>query len=152
MDSVSSDLAYQDQILPHVSRTFALTIPQLPGELRVPVTNAYLLCRIADTIEDEPALSPPETLSFLQRFSAVVAGRGDPVPLARDVEKRLSERTLATESDLVGNMDRVIRVAAALRPAQQAALQRCVELMCYGMPRFQFNASVRGLRAFDGSG
>jgi farnesyl-diphosphate farnesyltransferase len=145
MDSVSSDLAYQDQILPHVSRTFALTIPQLPGELRVSVTNAYLLCRIADTIEDEPALSPPETLSFLQRFSAVVAGRGDPVPLARDVEKRLSERTLATERDLVGNMDRVIRVAAALRPAQQAALQRCVELMCYGMPRFQFNASVRGL-------
>jgi farnesyl-diphosphate farnesyltransferase len=59
MDSVSSDEVYQDQILPHVSRTFALTIPQLPLGLRTAVTNAYLLCRIADTIEDEPALSPP---------------------------------------------------------------------------------------------
>ena len=56
-----SDEAYQDEILPHVSRTFALTIPQLPAALRTPVTSAYLLCRIADTIEDEPALSATDT-------------------------------------------------------------------------------------------
>jgi farnesyl-diphosphate farnesyltransferase len=145
MDSVSSDEVYQDQILPHVSRTFALTIPQLPPALSVPVTSAYLLCRIADTIEDEPALSPPETLAFLQRFSAVVGGNGEPAALARDLEHRLSERTLPTERDLVSNMDRVVRVTANLGALQHAAIQRCVELMCYGMPRFQFNASVKGL-------
>ena len=33
-DSGMSDEAYQDEILPHVSRTFALTIPQLPPALR----------------------------------------------------------------------------------------------------------------------
>src|ERR1700733_11766274 len=145
MDSVSSDEVYQDQILPHVSRTFALTIPQLPPALSIPVTSAYLLCRIADTIEDEPALSAAETLAFLQRFSAVVGGNGEPGALARDLEHRLSERTLPTERDLVSNMDRVVRVTANLGPAQHAAIQRCVELMCYGMPRFQFNSSVRGL-------
>jgi farnesyl-diphosphate farnesyltransferase len=145
MDSVSSDEVYQDQILPHVSRTFALTIPQLPPALSIPVTSAYLLCRIADTIEDEPALSAPDTLAFLQRFSAVVAGTGEPAALARDLENRLSDRTLPTERDLVSNMDRVVRVTSNLGEAQHAAIQRCVELMCYGMPRFQFNASVRGL-------
>jgi farnesyl-diphosphate farnesyltransferase len=145
MESVSSDQAYQDEILPHVSRTFALTIPQLPAALSVPVTSAYLLCRIADTIEDEPALTPPETLDFLQRFSAIVAGRGDPQALARDLKQRLTDRTLATERDLVANMDRVTRVMAGLSPPQRAAIQRCVELMCYGMPRFQFNSSLRGL-------
>jgi farnesyl-diphosphate farnesyltransferase len=145
MDSVSSDEVYQDQILPHVSRTFALTIPQLPPALSIPVTCAYLLCRIADTIEDEPALSAPETLAFLQRFSAVVGGSGEPAALARDLEHRLSDRTLPTERDLVSNMDRVVRVAASLGTAQHAAIKRCVELMCYGMPRFQFNASVKGL-------
>jgi farnesyl-diphosphate farnesyltransferase len=145
MESVSSDQAYQDEILPHVSRTFALTIPQLPSALNVPVTSAYLLCRIADTIEDEPALTPSETLDFLQRFSAIVAGRGDPQALARDLEQRLTDRTLPTERDLVAHMDRVIRVTAGLGGAQRAAIQRCVELMCYGMPRFQFNASLRGL-------
>jgi len=145
MDSVSSDEVYQDQILPHVSRTFALTIPQLPPALSIPVTSAYLLCRIADTIEDEPALSAPETLAFLQRFSAVVGGNGEPAALARDLEHRLSDRTLPTERDLVSNMDRVVRVTAKLGLAQHAAIQRCVELMCYGMPRFQFNASLKGL-------
>jgi farnesyl-diphosphate farnesyltransferase len=145
MDSVSSDEVYQDQILPHVSRTFALTIPQLPPALSIPVTSAYLLCRIADTIEDEPALSAPETLAFLQRFSAVVGGIGDSAALARDLAHRLSDRTLPAERDLISNMDRVVRVTAKLGEAQHAAIQRCVELMCYGMPRFQFNASVRGL-------
>src|ERR1700692_4577865 len=84
------DEAYQDHILPHVSRTFALTIPQLPAPLRTPVTNAYLLCRIADTIEDEPALSADETLVLLRRFVAVLNGRGAAAPLARALGTRVS--------------------------------------------------------------
>jgi farnesyl-diphosphate farnesyltransferase len=145
MDSGISDEDYQDQILPHVSRTFALTIPQLPEPLRVAVTNAYLLCRIADTIEDEPALPPEETLAFLERFKAVVAGRDDAALLASEVEARLSNRTLSTERDLIINMARVVDVTASLKAPQQAAIQRCVGLMCYGMPRFQSTASIRGL-------
>jgi farnesyl-diphosphate farnesyltransferase len=145
MDSGVSDAVYQDQILPHVSRTFALTIPQLPAALRIAVTNAYLLCRIADTIEDEPALSPPETLAFLQRFMDAVAGRDEPEKLAVALASRLSDRTLATERELVSHMRRVINVTASLSPTQRAAIHRCVELMCYGMPRFQATASLRGL-------
>jgi farnesyl-diphosphate farnesyltransferase len=145
MDSGISDAAYQDQILPHVSRTFALTIPQLPAALRLSVTNAYLLCRIADTIEDEPALSPQETLAFLQRFMGALAGRTDARSLALELEKRLSDRTLATERDLVSNMQRVINVTASLGKPARTAIHRCVELMCYGMPRFQSSASLRGL-------
>jgi farnesyl-diphosphate farnesyltransferase len=145
MDSGTSDEVYQDQILPHVSRTFALTIPQLPAALRISVTNAYLLCRIADTIEDEPALSPPETHAFLQRFTAALGGRGESQTLTRELETRLSDRTLPTERDLVRNMQRVINVTAALGEPQRAAIHRCVELMCYGMPRFQATASLRGL-------
>jgi farnesyl-diphosphate farnesyltransferase len=145
MDSGVSDEVYQDQILPHVSRTFALTIPQLPAALRIAITNAYLLCRIADTIEDEPALSPPETLAFMERFMDAVAGRGDADALARALAARLSDRTLATERELVSQMRRVINVTAALTETQRAAIHRCVELMCYGMPHFQSTASLRGL-------
>jgi farnesyl-diphosphate farnesyltransferase len=145
MQSGISDEVYQDRILPHVSRTFALTIPQLPAALRISVTNAYLLCRIADTIEDEPALSPAETHVFMQRFISVLAGRGDPRMLSEELKHRLSDRTLPTERDLVSNMQRVINVTAALNEPQRAAIHRCVELMCYGMPRFQATASVSGL-------
>src|SRR5271163_3616009 len=112
MASLSSDEHYQNQILPHVSRTFALTIPELPPALQVPVTNAYLLCRIADTIEDEPALTPPETLVFLQRLMAALTGRGNAESLASDLGLRLSDRTLPAERDLVRSMQRVMNVTA----------------------------------------
>ena len=148
MDSVSSDEVYQDQILPHVSRTFALTIPQLPAGLRTAVTCAYLLCRIADTIEDEPALSPPETLAFLQRFSAVLAGRGDPEPLAREIEPRLSDRTLPTERDLVSNMERVIGVHGAASTRRSAPRSSAASSSCAMACRVF--SSARASRAWPG--
>ena len=144
MDTGHPPANFQDQILPHVSRTFALTIPQLPMPLRTAVTNAYLLCRIADTIEDEPALSPTESRVFLQRFTAVVRGTETAGPLAREVVRRLSERTLPAERELVSGMERVIEVTAGLG-AERAAIQRCIEMMCHGMHHFQQTASVAGL-------
>jgi farnesyl-diphosphate farnesyltransferase len=145
LDSPDSDESYQDQILPKVSRTFALTIPQLPPALRGPVTSAYLLCRIADTIEDEPALSPSETLAYLQRFKAVVSASTDPSQLANELSRRLSNQTLDAERELVRNMDRVLRVTARLDPAGRSAIGRCVRLMCDGMPQYQLSASLQGL-------
>ena len=70
-----SDIAYQEKILQGVSRTFALTIPRLPDPLRDVVGNAYLLCRITDTIEDEPNLSAEQKQMFSERFIKVVAGQ-----------------------------------------------------------------------------
>src|SRR5437763_14144097 len=52
------------EILPAVSRTFALSIRLLPGELGAAVRCAYLICRIADTLEDEPNL-PAESKAEL---------------------------------------------------------------------------------------
>jgi len=144
MDTGNSATNFQDQILPHVSRTFALTIPQLPMPLRTAVTNAYLLCRIADTIEDEPALSPTESRVFLQRFTAVVRGTEAAGPLAREVVRRLSERTLPAERELVSGMERVVEVTAGLG-AERPAIQRCIELMGHGMHHFQQTASLAGL-------
>ena len=144
MDTGNSASNFQDQILPHVSRTFALTIPQLPMPLRTTVTNAYLLCRIADTIEDEPALSPVESRVFLQRFTAVVRGTETPGPLARELARRLSERTLPAERELVSGMESVIGITAGLG-AERAAIQRCIEVMCHGMHHFQQTASLAGL-------
>jgi farnesyl-diphosphate farnesyltransferase len=145
-----SDELYQDRILPHVSRTFALTIPQLPPALRTPVTSAYLLCRIADTIEDEPVLLADEVLVLLRRFVAVLSGKEDGALLARELAPQLSGHTLPAERDLALNLVRVVRVTAALPPRQRAAIQRCLEIMCGGMHEFQRTASLRGLpRATD---
>ncbi len=149
-DLPESDAAFQDQILPLVSRTFALTIPQLPAALCTPVTSAYLLCRIADTIEDEPRLSAADTHRFLRRFTAVVQGREDAQRFAADVAPHLSDSALAAERDLVANTARVMRVVARFEPRQRAAIRRCIEVMGHGMHQFQQTASLRGLaRATD---
>jgi farnesyl-diphosphate farnesyltransferase len=144
-DPAQSDEAFQDAILPHVSRTFALTIPQLPPALRTAVTSAYLLCRIADTIEDEPALSAADTYACLQRFTAVVQGREDAARFAREVTPRLSGHTLPAERDLLANTARVIRVVGGFEARQRAAIRRCIEVMCHGMHHFQRTASLKGL-------
>ncbi len=144
------DLAYQNAILPGVSRTFALTIPVLPPGLRDVVANNYLLCRIADTIEDEARLPFEEKRDFSRRFAAVVAGTEDAESFAAELHPLLSERTLADERDLVRNAASVVRVTHGFGERQQAALARCLRIMCEGMERFQGREDqVRGLRDLD---
>ena len=144
--STPSDIAYQKEILEGVARTFALTIAQLPGNLCEAVGNAYLLCRIADTIEDEPALSLGQKQAFSERFAEIVAGRGAPDPFARELGPLLSSSTGDREANLVANTPRVIGITQRLNPAQRDAIHRCVRIMSRGMVEFQRNASTEGLR------
>lgn len=141
----STDKAYQDSILPGVSRTFALTIPQLPPELRQVVANGYLLCRIADTIEDEPILDAQQKNFFSRTFTEVVAGQASAELFARSLYPLLSESTLPAERELIQNTPRIVRITHSFKPRQRAALERCVRIMCDGMPRFQHTASLQGL-------
>ncbi|HEV7717328.1 MAG TPA: phytoene/squalene synthase family protein [Steroidobacteraceae bacterium] len=149
IDDGSADREYQDRILPHVSRTFALTIPQLPPDVRTATTSAYLLCRIADTIEDEPTFRPQETLRFLQQLNEVIAGRAEAAPLAAELESRLSDYSTPHERDLVHHMGRIISATRRLDPRQQSAIRRCLDVMSYGMHHFQCTASLRGLRSLE---
>ena len=144
-ETAAADLAYQARKLNEVSRTFALTIPQLPGGLRDVVGNAYLLCRIADTIEDEPALPAKRKKEFSERFVDVVAGRQDAWAFAREVSGQFSSSTPEGERDLIANTARVIRITRGFRNGEQQALVRCVRIMTEGMVEFQFNASRNGL-------
>ena len=140
-----SDLAYQTEILQGVSRTFALTIPRLPVELRDVVGNAYLLCRVTDTIEDEPALSVAQKQAFSERFVEIVAGLDAAGPFARELGALLSSSTTASEHNLIANTDRVIRITRTFSAVQRSALERCVRVMSRGMTEFQQNATLDGL-------
>jgi farnesyl-diphosphate farnesyltransferase len=52
---------------------------------------------------------------------------------------------LPAEHDLVANSAAVVRVTHGFSSAERAALTRCVDIMCQGMPEFQRNKSLRGL-------
>ena len=141
----NNDLAYQTEILQGVSRTFALTIPQLPCPLCDVVGNAYLLCRITDTIEDEPALSIAQKQAFLERFVEVVAGREEAESFAFELSALLSSSTTASERDLIANTARVIRITSGFSATQRGSLERCVRTMSRGMTEFQQNATLDGV-------
>ena len=141
----SDDLAYQAGILPGVSRTFALTIPQLPHPLRDVVGNAYLLCRIADTIEDDPALSAAQKQVFSEHFTRVVAGHEAAERFSRELHPLLSPAMLESERDLVVNAARIVRITHGFPAVQRNALERCVRIMSCGMAEFQRNATRDGL-------
>ena len=67
-----------DALLEASSRTFALSIPLLPEPVRRQTTIAYLLFRIADTFEDEPAWSTSEKLAGLDAVrDLLTAASGD---------------------------------------------------------------------------
>ncbi len=140
-----TDLQYQHHILPQVSRTFALTIPQLPEPLRRVVSNAYLLCRIADTIEDDAALDAQGKTLYAEQFIQVVAGQADAATFGKQLAPLLAAQTLTAERDLIAHSDAVIRLTHSFTAAQQQILLRCVRIMSHGMADFQRNASPHGL-------
>ena len=140
-----ADENYQEKILQDVSRTFALTIPQLPPALRKVVSNAYLLCRIADTIEDDNGLTSEQTRQFSDMFTGVVGGSIPAETFSKKLYPLLSDHTIEAEHDLIKNTPSVIRITHSFNPNQRKALERCVRIMAKGMADYQDTESLDGL-------
>lgn len=141
-------LALQDRLLPGVSRTFALTIPQLPRDLRPAITNAYLLCRIADTVEDSTELAPDDKDAHYQRLLAAL----DDPAAADDFARTLLQTGLIRdplERELIGETAGVLDAFRQLPQPQRAALRTCVRTMCRGMARFEREKNPNGLADRD---
>lgn len=140
------DKNYQDRILQGVSRTFALTIPQLPPTLYPVIGNAYLLCRIVDTVEDDNGLSSEQTRKFAEMFIQVVSGEIAAEIFAKELFPLLSAHTIPAEQDLIKNTPAVIRVTHSFNSTQRKALERCVRIMGQGMADYQDSESLAGLK------
>ena len=140
-----SDVDYQEHILQDVSRTFALTIPQLPDVLPRVVGNAYLLCRIADTIEDDPGLDAGQKRYFSESFVQVIGGELPAKQFAEALHPLLSDSMLEAERDLIYHTQRVMRITHGFSERQRAALARCIRIMSRGMANYQQNKTLDGL-------
>ena len=141
-----NNFGYEQQILQGVSRSFALTIPQLPNGLREVVTNAYLLCRIADTIEDEENLTGDQKRLFFREFVDVIDGKASADQFANALYPLLSKRSLPAEKNLIRNTPYIIGTTFSFNARQQAAIKRCITIMTEGMQKFQTNKNPYGLK------
>ena len=139
------DEQFQRHILQGVSRTFALTIPQLPAGLDRAVSNAYLLCRIADTIEDDAGLSFDDKRRYAAEFIAIVEGQAAAEPFAAELAPRLADHATSAERELISETARVIRITHSLNQRVQMAMARCVRIMSEGMVFYQGQETLDGV-------
>lgn len=138
LDALDGD-AYCRAILPHVSRTFALTIPYLPAPLDHHVGVGYLLCRMADTIEDEPAWSGEARARAFDLLATAVAApeeRATARALA-DAANSIADGDCGAESTdhLLQRAESVLGVFASFPPQTRAPIADCVTEMISGMRR-----------------
>jgi farnesyl-diphosphate farnesyltransferase len=120
-------------MLPRVSRTFALGIKLLPSRLEAPVRLGYLLCRIADTIEDDLGLPAPRKAELLDEFLACF----DDVRLADGYGNSIRELTTSENYlDLVAATGQVFALYRNLDRPTQAILRRWITEMVRGMRQF----------------
>jgi farnesyl-diphosphate farnesyltransferase len=120
-------------VLPAVSRTFALSIRFLPGTLGRAVATAYLLDRMADTVEDDGAMPAARKAELLDAFAAGLtdAAAADAFPAAAfDVAGD------AAHVDLLRHGDRVYLLLRSLPPRTRDIVVRWVREMAAGMRKF----------------
>ncbi len=128
-----SALNYCYKILPKVSRSFAIGIEFLAGELQNSVLVGYLLCRIVDTIEDDKFLNWELKVKYLNEFSFCFD----------DKNYLINYQKLSTELhgdphhiNLLMNIDKAFTVYHGLMQSSQAVLKKCVLEMANGMAQF----------------
>jgi len=137
--AVSVALAQRDAarfceaILPAVSRTFALGIKVLPGALGQAVLDAYLLCRIADTVEDAPAVDPQVKAALFDDFLAAFENAAALERFLQGVKPLVGDEA---HLSLTLNADLVFAHFSALPPNTRAVVQKWVAEMAIGMRKF----------------
>jgi farnesyl-diphosphate farnesyltransferase len=127
--SDESDLAFCERSLVAVSRTFSEPIRLLPDHLRVGLMTGYLLCRIADTVEDLPGIAPHERSELFQLLLDVLHRRQAPHVFAA----RFEGRGDAAEIELAARLATVMRVFDDLEANMRASGVRWVSEMIHGM-------------------
>lgn len=124
---------FAQAILPDVSRTFAISIRFLPGTLGSAVLTAYLLCRIADTIEDDNSTAPAKRAELLEEFLRTLTDR--------DAADAFPARAAGLKGDaahlaLVARTDLVLVLFRTLPQRTQDRVAHWVREMGVGMAKF----------------
>ncbi len=144
------DWKYCEQALPKVSRTFALNICVLEGDLKNSILVAYLFCRIVDTVEDAAVLDAKVKVRLLQEFSRIMQ---DPEvrasSLATWVDDCREVDGSANDLDLLAHTVTVFRAFDTLPQNHREQIIPSVAEMARGMAYFQEKFDASGLTLLE---
>ena len=128
--------------LDRVSRTFALTIRLLPVDLGFIVANAYLIARIADTIEDDLTLCSEEKVRQLKLLDE---GLTSEAKILEFLDSFKVYTSTADEEELLRNTDRVFEIFYGFEENIRNIITRWIREMISGMIHFSetYESGVR---------
>jgi len=132
--TLADDRAWAFEAVQSVSRTFALSVELLDEPMTEWVCTGYLLCRTADTIEDEPTIEMQRRAELLETFDAM---------LAEDSETTVEEFLDAVEPvepadggddwAVLGQTDRIVRLWQSFPGPVQHGMRSITREMATGM-------------------
>ncbi|MBC5811328.1 MAG: squalene/phytoene synthase family protein [Candidatus Eremiobacteraeota bacterium] len=120
-------------IIGRVSRTFAIGISVLPGRLGKAVLTGYLLCRIADTIEDDGACPAPRRQELLAKFLDCF---DDPVAAAGFAHEVSDIHADESYLELLRGTEKVFALLRALPKETARIVARWTRELTLGMSEF----------------
>ncbi len=126
-------LAFARGIIGRVSRTFAIGIAVLPGDLGKAVLVGYLLCRIADTIEDDGTATASRRQALLAEFVRCFDETARAAQFAAEASDIAADDAYL---DLLRGTDHVFALLRSLPPRTAAIVEKWTREMALGMGEF----------------
>ena len=134
-----ADLQWCHESVQGVSRTFALTVDVLDEPMSSYICLGYLVCRIADTVEDASHIPATEQAELLRTYDAVLDPEEETPPetFANDVEPYLPDDAELTDDwAVVRDSPRVLRTFQSLPEDVQNAVVPPARELVQGMADF----------------
>jgi len=122
------------ETLRNVSRTFAISIEQLPSALRDAVAIAYLMFRVSDCLEDNSALDRDRKAELLRLWAQVLDGETSVISLTSAVAN-LDEND--PEVYVAQHANQLLDELHRLPQSNQETILRHVHQTSLGMARWQ---------------
>jgi farnesyl-diphosphate farnesyltransferase len=123
-------------MLRRTSRTFALSIEQLPGDLSDALTIAYLLLRVSDYLEDNKLMPAPRKHDLLMLWDATLAGDAPAGALDRELH-RTALPSADPEAEVALRHQALLEPLATLPDDERQSIVRYVREATRGMARWQ---------------
>ncbi len=145
------DLAWCFDAVSDVSRTFAITIDVLDEPMASRICVGYLLCRVADTVEDAGHIPPAVQQGLLEEYNEAIAREGNATveEFEDDVAEWIPDEPGedADDWEVVANAPRIVRTFEHLPEADREAIREPVRELVGGMAAFvDRHAETGGLR------
>ena len=118
-----------DSILEGTSRSFYLSLKELPRAIRPQVSLLYMLARTSDTIADSEGGEPRELLEALESYDDFTQGRTSEAPTLSSFSEF---QTNKSEGLLLKNVETIVSRIEGFSESDQESIRSCLGIIISG--------------------